>query len=94
VTATATEPRTRRFEARLDPESDDRIARAAALCGQSRSAFIVQAAREAADRQLARADVTLMPAAQFEAMMETLDEVEPLPELAALLARPRAYHRA
>ena len=35
-----------------------------------------------------------MPAAQFEAMMETLDEVEPLPELAALLARPRAYHRA
>ena len=93
MTVLGAEPKTRRFEARIDADSDDRISRAAAMLGQSRSAFIIHAAREAADRQLARADVTLMPVEQFEAMMASLDETEPLPELAALLAAPKVYHQ-
>ena len=88
------ERKTRRFEARLDAETDDLISQAAALVGQSRSAFVVDAAREAADRTLARADVTLMPAEQFDAMMASLDVPDDAPRLQKLLAGPRKFRRA
>jgi len=87
-------PKTRRLDARIDVESDDLIARAAALLGKSRSSFVVEAAREAADRQLARADMTMMPQQQFDSMMANIDEVEPLPRLQTLLVAPRSYRRA
>ncbi|MDR2930794.1 MAG: DUF1778 domain-containing protein [Propionibacteriaceae bacterium] len=42
--------RSRRFETRLDAHTDDLITQAAQLAGQSRSAFVVQAAKLAAER--------------------------------------------
>ena len=86
-------PKTRRLEVRIDPDADETITQAAALAGRSRSAFVVEAALEAADRQLARADTTLMPAAQFEAMMASLDDATPIPQLTELLASPRPSRR-
>ena len=84
--------KTRRLEARLDPETDEAIAAAAALLRESVSAFVVRSARAEADRVLARGDVTLMPAEQFDAMLEALDAtspeaVEPVPALVRLQAR-------
>ena len=49
--------RSRRFEARLDATTDDLIARAADALGESRSAFVVRAAKEAAEKTLAPASV-------------------------------------
>ena len=88
-----TAPRTRRIEARIDPESDDVIPHAAALTHESKSAFMVRAAREAAERVLARADVTLMPAEQFDQMMSSLDDAEPLPVLTRAATAPRVVER-
>jgi len=42
--------RSRRFEARLDPATDDLISEAARQTNQSRSAFIIGAARAAAQQ--------------------------------------------
>ncbi len=42
--------RTRRFETRLDAATDDLIAQAADAVGESRSAFVVKAARQAAEK--------------------------------------------
>ena len=42
--------RTRRFETRLDSETDDLIAQAALVQGESRSSFVVRAAKEAAEK--------------------------------------------
>jgi uncharacterized protein (DUF1778 family) len=86
--------KTRRVEARLDPESDDVISRAAAVLGVSKGSFLVRSARAEADRVLARADVTLMPAEQFDAMLAALDEPEVLPVLSRLAASPKPYRRA
>jgi uncharacterized protein (DUF1778 family) len=83
--------KSRRFEGRLDPESDRIIARAAALTGQSKAAFMVQSARAAADRVIGRADVTLMPADQFDALVESLGSPQPLPSIERALTRPRAF---
>ncbi|MCL2454600.1 MAG: DUF1778 domain-containing protein [Micrococcales bacterium] len=91
--AVGTPARSRRIEARIDPESDDVIAHAAALTHESKSAFMVRTAREAAERVLARADVTLMPAEQFDQMMASLDDAEPLPVLARAAAAPRVVRR-
>jgi uncharacterized protein (DUF1778 family) len=85
--------KSRRFEGRLDPESDKLISAAAAIVGESRSAFMVDSARERAERILARADTTLMPQAQFDALLESLDEPQSLPVLAKVAAQPRVYRR-
>ncbi|MDR0284981.1 MAG: DUF1778 domain-containing protein [Propionibacteriaceae bacterium] len=42
--------RSRRFEARLDATTDNLIAKAADALGESRSAFVMRAAKEAAER--------------------------------------------
>jgi len=42
--------RTRRFETRLDPSTDDLISQAADQLGESRSSFVVRAAKEAAEK--------------------------------------------
>ena len=48
--------RTRRFETRLDATTDDLIAQAADALGESRSSFVVRAARQAAEKIVAPAD--------------------------------------
>lgn len=81
--------KTHRMEARLDAETDQLIARAAELTNESVSGFVVRAARAEADRVLARMDVTVMPAEQFDALIESLDQ----PDRASLLARTAARRR-
>ncbi|HEX6344078.1 DUF1778 domain-containing protein [Umezawaea sp.] len=57
-----------RLDFRLDPEVKARIERAAKLSGESVSTFVVHAATAAADGVLARAEATVMPAEQFDAL--------------------------
>ncbi|MCA0296190.1 MAG: DUF1778 domain-containing protein [Actinobacteria bacterium] len=89
----AANTKSRRLEARLEPAIDDLITEAARTLGQSRSEFIVRAARESAERVLARADVTIMSARQFDVLVASLDEPEPLEKLARAAAAPRPYRR-
>src|SRR5664280_2523294 len=63
--------KTCRIEMRADPESEERIAQAAAARQQSVSTFVLAAAVREADMVLARADVTLMPVEQFDALMDS-----------------------
>lgn len=94
--ATATKSRTKtpsrnkaRLEARIDPELDQLIVEAADRLHVSKSAFVCEAAREAALKVIARSDVTLMDAAVFDKMMASLDTPDESPELEALVAQPR-----
>ncbi len=89
-----TATKSRRLEARLDPVADDLIIQAARLMGESRSTFMVRAARESAERVIARADVTIMPAEQFDILIESLDAPDPVEKLARAAAGRRAYQRA
>ncbi|MDR1237127.1 MAG: DUF1778 domain-containing protein [Propionibacteriaceae bacterium] len=86
--------RSRRLEARLDPDTDDLIAQAARIVGQSRSSFVVDSARDAAALIVARSDVTLMPTKQFDALISSLDQPDPAPRLAAAFAEPRVFVRS
>ncbi|MDR1294509.1 MAG: DUF1778 domain-containing protein [Bifidobacteriaceae bacterium] len=85
--------RSRRFEGRIDPESDSLIAEAATVTGQSKAAFMVASARQAAERILGRADVTLMSAEQFDALIASLDQPDALPLIERALAGPRKFLR-
>ena len=81
--------KSQRIEARVTEDDARVIARAAALLNASVSSFVVDAALEKAETVVARADRTIMPAAQFEEMISALDNPTPVPELVALINRPR-----
>jgi len=85
--------RTRRIEMRADEASEELIARAARLGGQSVSAFVLGAATREADRVLGRADQTLMPAPQFDALIGALDEPDRAPRLQQAAGEPRRFRR-
>ena len=78
---------TKRFEARIDEETDELITRAADLSHVSKSAFVTSAAREAAERVVARADVTLLTPEIFDSLIGSLELADKSPELAARLSR-------
>jgi uncharacterized protein (DUF1778 family) len=78
-----------RIELRADPTSAANIALAAQLQHLSVSAFILQAAAGEAERLLARSDHTVMPAAQFDSIIASLDEPDEAPNLARAAARRR-----
>ncbi|GAA1105306.1 hypothetical protein GCM10009668_25860 [Nocardioides dubius] len=78
---------TKRFEARLDPETDGLIARAAELSRMSKSAFVTRAARAEAERVVARADITWLAPEVYDALIDSLGTPDEAPELAAKLAR-------
>lgn len=82
-----------RLDFRLDPEIKARIERAAKLSHESISGFVVQAAAGAADQVLARADVTVMPADQFDELLSALDVADEAPALARLAKREPRYVR-
>jgi uncharacterized protein (DUF1778 family) len=84
----------RRIEMRADPDSEERIARAAAAVHQSVSAFVLAAAIREADVVLARADTTLMTAEQFDTLMSSLEVPAEAPRLLAAATRPRRFTRA
>jgi uncharacterized protein (DUF1778 family) len=81
--------KTERIELRADPTSAENIALAAQIQHLSVSAFILQAASADADRVLARTEHTVMPAAQFDSMIASLDEPDEAPNLARAAARRR-----
>ena len=82
-----------RLDFRLDPDSKARIERAAKLSHESVSSFVLHAATAAADRVLARAEVTMMPAEQFDALLDALDVADKAPNLARLGRTERRYVR-
>jgi len=60
------------------------ISEAADLLHVTKSAFVADAARQAAEKIVARSDVTLMSPAVFDTMMASLDVPDESPELAKL----------
>lgn len=87
-------PRPRaRLEARIDADLDELITRAADVQGISKTAFVSDAARDAALKVIARSDVILMSAEVFDQMMEALDEPDDSPELEDLAKLPRRIRR-
>lgn len=78
-----------RIEAWVTEDDAHVIARAAALLNASISSFVGDAALVKAETVLGRADRTIMPAAQFGEMIAALDDPTPVPELVALINRPR-----
>jgi uncharacterized protein (DUF1778 family) len=82
-------PAKARLEARIDAELDALITQAAHKQGVSKTAFVSDAARDAALKVIARAEVTLMAAEVFDQMMASLDVADDSPELEELAALPR-----
>lgn len=82
-----------RLEVRLDQATKARVERAAELSKQSTSSFVVAAAADAADKVLARADVTIMPAEQFDDLLAALDTADEAPNLVKLNSGHRGYAR-
>jgi uncharacterized protein (DUF1778 family) len=78
-----------RLEARIDADLDDLITQAALKQGVSKTTFVSEAARDAALKVIARADVTLMAAEVFDQMMSTIDVADHSPDLEELAALPR-----
>ena len=78
-----------RLEARIDAELDDLITQAAQKQGVSKTAFVSDAARDAALKVIARAEVTLMEAHVYDQMMASIDIADDSPELEELAALPR-----
>ena len=85
--------KSRRFEARLNPDADELITQAAELLGQSRSEFVVRAAIESAQLVLARSDVTLIAEEDFTALIASLDQPWSLPWLEQTAKQPKPYTR-
>ena len=87
-------PKTHRLDARIDAETDERVAQAAALTHESVSGFVARAVRAEADRVLGRADVTMMSPEVFDALTASLETPDPAPGLAGLASQPRRSRRA
>lgn len=85
--------KTRRLELRTDETTDRMITEAAALTHVTKSAFVADAARQAAQKVIARADVTLMAADVFDSMMASLERADESAELATLAELPRRISR-
>jgi uncharacterized protein (DUF1778 family) len=78
---------------RADPENEALITAAAAAQQVSVSAFVLQAAAREAGRVLGRAELTLIPAEQFDAFVAALDDPDGAPRLAAAARSARRYTR-
>lgn len=85
--------KTRRLELRTDETTDQLISEAAELLHVSKTAFVTDAARQAAERVVARADTTLMAPEIFDAMMASLDVADESSELETLSKLPRLIRR-
>lgn len=85
--------KTRRVELRTDPATDDLISEAADLLRVPKSTFVADAARQAAEKIIARSDVTIMSAEVFDTMMESLGVPDESPELIRMANLPRLIGR-
>ena len=88
ATLTKPNPRTHRLDARADEETHALVQEAAAITGETVSSFVVTAARDRAEKIVARADRTIMPAEQFDAMVAALGGPTSNLKLQELLAKP------
>ncbi len=79
--------KTHRLELRTDETTDRLITEAAGLLHTTKSAFVADAARSAAHKVIARADVTVMAPEVFDSLMASLDVPDEAPELSGKLAR-------
>lgn len=86
--------RSRRIEARATEDDARLIAHAAQLLNKTVSAFTVSAAVEKAENIVARAEATIMPAEQFDAMIAALDDPTPIPQIEDLARRSYRIERA
>ena len=84
-------PKTRRIEMRADPQNEAKIVEAAGLSQQSASAFILDAATTAAERVIARVDHVVMPADQFDALIDSLDVADEAPTPTRAAGRKRRF---
>ena len=85
--------KTRRLELRTDESTDELITEAAELLHVTKSAFVTDAARRAAQKIISRSDITLMAPEVFDAMMASLDVPDESADLAALSKLPRRIDR-
>lgn len=83
--------KTERIELRVSIEDKDAIAAAAAMAHTTTTEFVRQAVLDRAQHVQARADRTLMPAEQFDALVASLDIADDAPNLARAFARPRRF---
>jgi uncharacterized protein (DUF1778 family) len=86
--------KTQRIEMRTDPNSEAKIAEAARLSHQSVSSFVLNAATTAAERIIARVDRVVMPADQFDALINSLDAADEAPTLTRAAKQKRRFTRA
>lgn len=83
--------RTRRFETRLDPTTDDMITRAADALEESRSSFVVRAAKKAAEQVLQPADpITVDQALEVLFQNSSEADIAICPLLKALRGFPKS----
>ena len=85
--------RTERIEARVAPRDRARIDRAAALEGQSVSAFMVAAAAEKAEQVITARTTTAAPAEYFDRLLAAIDRADRAPRLARAARRARERRR-
>jgi uncharacterized protein (DUF1778 family) len=85
--------KSRRLELRTDEDTEQLVNDAADLLQISKTAFVEDAVRTAAQKVLARADVTLMDPAVFDVMMDALHQPDPSAELAELAELPHLLDR-
>jgi uncharacterized protein (DUF1778 family) len=85
--------KSRRLELRTDETTDELISEAAELLHVTKSAFVTDAALQAARKVISRSDVTLMAPEVFDAMVASLDVPDESDKLAALSKLPRLVGR-
>lgn len=85
--------KTRRWETRVDDETDELTSAAAERLHVSKSQFVAEATRAAAEDVLGRSDVTLMDPALFADLVNSLDDPDPAPALRRAARAPRRSRR-
>ena len=85
--------KTERVEVRVARQTHDQIRAAAEKVNETPSEFMRNAALDRADKILALASRTLMPAEEFDALIQALDMADDAPNLEKVAAQPRRFAR-
>jgi uncharacterized protein (DUF1778 family) len=80
-----------RFHFRLTPDGREVIREAAALEDIDETEFVRRSAEDRARSILGRAEHTVMPAAQFDSLLASLDTPDYAPNLARAFAHKRRF---
>jgi uncharacterized protein (DUF1778 family) len=85
--------KTERVEVRVARQAHEQIIAAAHTVHETTSEFMRNAALDRADKILALSSRTLMPAEQFDSMIQALDMADHAPNLEKLAEQPRLFSR-